>query len=181
MLLDFEIRACSRRCATTERILQSGDVYFSVLEEQGTGMQRLDYSVEAWQGPPEVCIGWWRSRIPEKDGGKPKLAPTEVMLNLLSALAKRPEDQEFRYLLSLLLLRRRTLRRDDVTQNEAGNEVLVLSCPRRNEQYEVVVAEPDVPQTKLVQQRMIELLYGDSETTPSATAKATTTIAKVGQ
>ena len=175
MLLDFDVRACSRRCASTERTLQAGDAYFSVLEEQGTGMQRTDYSVEAWQGPPEECIGWWRSKIPTKEGGKPKLAPTEVMLNLLSALAKRPEDQEFRYLLSLLLLRRRILKREEATRNQAGNEVLVLSCTRRKEQFEVVVAEPNATQAKLVQQRMIDLLYGDGETSTSMATNATAT------
>ncbi len=171
MLLDFEVRSCSRRCSTTERLLQPGDVYFSVLEEQGSELQRLDYSVEAWQGPPEVCVGWWRSRVPGKDSGKPKLAPTEVMLNLFAALAKRPEDREFRYLLSLLLLRRRILRREEVKQNEEGIELHVLFCPRRDEQFEVVAAEPDAQQAKLVQQRMIDLLYGDAETPTSTCAK----------
>jgi len=178
MLLDFDIRSCSRRCSETERALQPGDVYFSVLEEQTTGLERLDYSVEAWQGPPEECVGWWRSRIPGKEGGKPKLAPTEVMLNLFAALAKRPEDQEFRYLLSLLLLRRRILRRDDAKQNEEGREVLELYCKRRDEKFEVVVAEPDAKQAKLVQQRMIDLLYGDGELTTSASTKVANT--KVG-
>ncbi len=164
MLLDFEVRSCSRRCASTERALQPGDVYFSVLEEQTGELERFDYSVEAWEGPPETCVGWWRSRVPGKDGGKPKLAPTEVMLNLFAALAKRPEDQEFRYLLGLLLLRRRVLRRDEVKQNEEGQEVLTLFCPRRDEPFELVTAEPDGQQAALVQQRMIELLYGDGET-----------------
>ncbi|NOY41916.1 MAG: hypothetical protein GXP26_08780 [Planctomycetes bacterium] len=171
MLLDFEVRSCSRRCVTTEQALQPGDVYFSVLEEQETGLQRLDYCVEAWQGPPEICVGWWRSRVPGKDGGKPKLAPTEVMLNLFAALAKRPEDQEFRYLLSLLLLRRRILRREEVKQNEEGIEVHILFCPRRDEQFEVVAAEPDAEQATLVQQRMIDLLYGDGEAPTSTNAK----------
>ena len=171
MLLDFEVRACSRRCAETDRVLQPGEVYFSVLAEREEGLERFDYSVEAWQGPPEEYIGWWRSRIPKKDGDKPKLAPTEVMLNLLTALAKRPEDQEFRYLLTLLLLRRRVLRREDAKSDESGNEILVLSCPRRNEQYEVVVAEPDANQAKLVQQRMLDLLYGDSDTSTSTHAE----------
>jgi len=117
--------------------------------------------VEAWPGPPEDCLGWWRSQVPTKDDTKPKLAPTEVMLNLFAALAERAEDQEFRYLLGLLLLRRRVLRRDDTKQDGNGREVLVLFCRRRDTQFELVVAEPNAEQAKLLQQRMIDLLYGD--------------------
>lgn len=162
MLLDYEIKSCSRSCSATERALLPGDVFFSVLELQDEGFVRQDFCVEAWQGPPENCLGWWRSQLPGKDGSKPKLAPTEVMLNLFTALAERAEDLEFRYLLGLLLLRRRVLRRDDSIQNEAGQEVLLLHCSRRNEQFELVVAEPNAEQAKQLQERMVDLLYGDA-------------------
>ncbi|MCA9231534.1 MAG: hypothetical protein KDA57_12860 [Planctomycetales bacterium] len=141
--------------------MQPGEVYFSVLELRGEEFLRHDYCVEAWQGPPEDCLGWWRSQLPTNEGAAPKLAPTEVMLNLFAALEDRPEDQEFRYLLGLLLLRRRVLRRDDTMRGKADREVLVLHCPRRDEQYELVVVEPTAEQAKQLQQRMVDLLYGN--------------------
>jgi len=164
MLLEFDVRTCSRRCASTDRELEPGDVYFSVLEAAGAELVRRDYGVEAWVGEPEECVGWWRSRVPAKEGAKPKLAPTDVMLNLFATLDSRPDDETFRYLLGLLLLRRRTLRRDDARRDEEGREVLKLFCPRRDEQFELIVAEPDATQTAQLQQRMIDLLYGDGET-----------------
>ena len=163
MLLDFEVKSCSRSCATTERTLEPGDVYFSVLQTDQGELARYDYGAEAWQGAPEDCLGWWRSRIPTKEGGTLKLAPTDVMLNLFATLADRTADEEFRYLLGLLLLRRRVLKRDDSFVNESGQEVLMLNCPRRNEVSELTVTEPDAEQAKLLQQRMIDLLYGDEE------------------
>jgi hypothetical protein len=164
MLLEFDVRSCSRRCASTDRELEPGDVYFSVLEAEGAELVRRDYSVEAWEGGPEESVGWWRSRVPVKDGSKPKLAPTDVMLNLFVALDGRPEDEPFRYLLGLLLLRRRAVRREHAQQNEDGREVLTVFCPRRDEQFKLLVAEPDAAQAEQLQQRMIDLLYGDGET-----------------
>jgi hypothetical protein len=158
MLLEFDVRSCSRRCSSTERELEPGDVYFSVLEAAGAELVRHDYSVEAWEGEPEECVGWWRSRVPAKEGSKPKLAPTDVMLNLFVALDSRPEDESFRYLLGLLLLRRRALRRDDSQMTDEGREVLTLFCPRRDETFELIVADPDAAQTQLLQQRLIDLL-----------------------
>ncbi|MCG8451445.1 MAG: hypothetical protein MI725_17905 [Pirellulales bacterium] len=163
MLLDFEVKSCSRLCAATQRTLEPGDVYFSVLLTEQGELVRHDYGADAWQGEPEECLGWWRSRVPTKEGSTPKLAPTDVMLNLFATLADRPADEEFRYLLGLLLLRRRVLKRQDSFLNDAGREVLMLSCPRRNEVLELVVAEPDAEQAQLLQQRMIDLLYGDEE------------------
>ena len=164
MLLDFDVRACSRRCSSTDRELEPGDVYFSVLEAEGAELVRRDYSVEAWEGGPEDCVGWWRSCVPVKEGAKPQLAPTDVMLNLFVALDGRPGEEPFRYLLGLMLLRRRALRREDAQLNEDGCEVLTLFCPRRDARFELVVAEPDAAQAEQLQQRMIDLLYGDGET-----------------
>src|SRR5690606_17314420 len=62
----FELKNCSRVCAATARPLSPGEVYFSVLTAAGHDFERHDYSVEAWHGPPDPCLGWWRSRIPTK-------------------------------------------------------------------------------------------------------------------
>lgn len=169
MLLDFEVRTCSRCCTQSGKAIEPGEVYFSVLVADGADTVRQDYSAEAWQGASEESLGWWRSCVPVKDA-KPKLAPTDVMLNLFIALADKPTDAQFRYLLGLLLIRRRILRRDDSFRNEADQEVLLLFCTRRDEQYEMVVDEPNQEQAVKIQQRMIDLLYGDSDPQPASSA-----------
>ena len=171
--LGFEIRACGRTCAKTERALNPGEVYFSVLEAAELDFVRHDYCVEAWQGPPAECVGWWRSRIPTKHDAQPRLAPTDVMLNLFEALEERPLELEFRYLLGLLLLRRRLVRRDESRHDDLGREVLTLHCQRRQKDYELVVAEPAAEQAAKLQQQMIDLLYGNGEVLSSATINTT--------
>ncbi len=165
MLLDFEIRSCSRQCAKTGKEMSPGDVYFSVLQIEASEFVRRDYCAEAWQAPTDDCVGWWRSRVPTGNDSKPKLAPAEVMLNLFAALGDRPADEEFRYLLGLLLLRRRFLRHDDARRDQDDREVLVLHCPRRSEAFELVVAEPDDQSSVALQQRIVDLLYGDGDPT----------------
>jgi hypothetical protein len=163
MHLELEIKNCSRTCAATARPLNPGEFYFSVLVTEGQDFARQDYSVEAWQGPPEDCLGWWRSRIPTKDDAQPRLAPTDVMLNLFEALEDRPAELAFRYLLGLLLLRRKVLRRDDSRRDAEGREVLTMHCQRRQKDYELVVAEPITEQAEKLQDQMLSLLYGNSE------------------
>ena len=97
--------------------------------------------------------------MPLGESSKSKLAPQDVLLNLFVELADRPDEAEFRYVLGLLLIRRRILKLEE-TRRSAQGEVLILDCPRREEQYELRATTPDPTQTEQLQQRMIELLYG---------------------
>ena len=170
VLFDFEVRSCRRVCCSTGRDLAAGDAYFSVLQMIDGKAERYDYCAEAWQGPPAENIGWWRSRVPQL-GDQPRLAPAEVLLNLFVALAQQPQDSQFRYVLGLMLVRKRLLRHDGVSRDELGNEVLGLFATKRNEQFELLVDEPDSPeQVEQIQRRMIALLYGDGEATPESDA-----------
>jgi hypothetical protein len=141
MLLDFEITHCSRQCAATGRTFAPGEPYFSSLHIEG--------------GSPV----WWKARTPGVDSSKPKLAPQDVLLNLFTELDDRPDEAEFRYVLGLLLIRRRIVKLEE-TRRDGEGEVLVLECPRRDEQYQLRVAAPAPERTDALQQRMIELLYG---------------------
>lgn len=158
-VLDFEVTHCTRQCAASGRTLVPGETYFSTLHIDNGSPVRRDIASDEWRGPVEGLIAWWKSRVPLGDGAKLKLAPQEVLLNLFVELADRPEEAEFRYVLGLLLMRRRLLKLEE-TRRDAQGEVLVLDCPRREEQYELRATTPDPTQTEQLQQRMIELLYG---------------------
>ena len=160
MLLDFEITHCSRQCAASGRTLAPGETYFSTLHMESGAPVRKDFSATEWRGPNEGAIAWWKSRTADNELSKPKLAPQDVMLNLFSELADRPDEAEFRYVLGLLLLRRRMVKLNETRRDESG-VVMVLDCPRRNEQFELRVASPDPTRTEQLQQRMIQLLYAD--------------------
>jgi hypothetical protein len=159
MLLDDEIANCTRRCAATGRALEPGQEYYSTLTMERGAPVRCDYSPEAWQGPPDGALAWWRSFLAEGDRPRGELAPQDVLLNLFAALTGAPGEQEFRYVLGLLLMRRRWLRLDD-TRREAGGEVLVLDCPRRQEQFELRVAAPSAERQAELERRLTELVYG---------------------
>jgi hypothetical protein len=157
MLLEFEISHCTRVCAVTGRTFAPGETYFSTLHSNGGEIVRKDYSATEWRGPDDNSVAWWKSRV--EQGARPKLAPQDVLLNLFSEMAGRPEDAEFRYVLGLLLVRRRLLKLEE-TRRVDGAEILILDCPRRNEQYELPMATPEGERLEQIQQRMVELLYG---------------------
>jgi hypothetical protein len=172
MLLDFEVQRCSRRCSATEKPLEPGDECYSVLESVGADVVRKDFCSQAWKGPPETAFGWWRSRVPEPTARKIRLAPNDVLLELLDRLAEQPEQRDLRYVLSLLLIRRRVLRVDMPQKighcegNAIGShleERMSVYCPKREATYEVVVAMPQGQRIDEIQQRLSDLLIADAE------------------
>jgi hypothetical protein len=154
MLLDFEVQRCTRRCAATER---DGEWFYSVLVSEGADVRRRDFATEAWNEPAKNCIGWWKSRLPVEATGKAKLAPNEVLLELFDRWADEFEKQDARYVLTLLLVRRRVLRIEETAEPTVGG--LHVFCPRRETNYQVPAVDPTLERIAEIQQELAELLY----------------------
>ena len=111
--MDYDVERPAKRCSVTDREFAPGETYYSVLLPEGDGWRRADYSAEAWTGPPEGAVGWWKLRIPDEKSKKNSRAPNDVMLRFFDELAASAEKQDMRYVLALLLVRRRVMRHED--------------------------------------------------------------------
>jgi len=173
MLLDFEVQRSSRRCAATDLPLEPGDVCYSVLEIRGADVIRKDFSSAAWTDPPKEAFGWWRTRIPEPAAKKIKLAPNDVLLELFDQLADDPLHQDMRYVLTLLLVRRRVFRLETAAELAGGHapperfepagDLMCVYCPKREASYTVPTAMPDSARIDEIQQRLSDLLIAGAE------------------
>ncbi len=167
--MDYELQRCTRHCAASGRDLGPGETYYSVVREEGNELKRYDYAVEAWQGPPENALGWWKSQIPNVEAKRAQWAPNEVMLQFFEQLADQPERQDVRYVLALLLVRRRVMRVEEEERDDKGGESLVLYCPRRDANYRIMVVMPDETRINTIQEELTKLLFGNE---PQATQGA---------
>jgi hypothetical protein len=150
--MEYEIKRSTRHCAKTGRELAPGEAFFSVLRAAGSEVVREDYSADAWEGPPEGAIGWWKARVPQPDAKRVQWAPNEVMLQLFE------EQADLRYVLTLLLIRRRVMRLEETEQTEQG-EVMVLYCPRREAEYRASVVMPTDERVRAIQEQLAGLLF----------------------
>ncbi len=162
--MDFEVQRCTRHCAASGRELAPGEIFFSALASEGATVTRHDYSSEAWTGPPEGALGWWKSQMPalESKSRKTQWAPNDVMLQLFDELADQPQRADMRYVLTLLLVRRRVLRLEDTEQTDSKQEMMLLYCPRRQTEYRVAVAMPDAAHADQIQQELAGLLLSNA-------------------
>ena len=161
--MDYEVQRCTRRCANSGRELADGEMFYSVLLADGHDVRRVDYAAEAWTGPDRSdVLGWWRSQMPSRDQKRARMAPNDVLLGYFHELENSPLEQDTRYVLALLLVRRRVLRLDETEPTPAGGNVLVLYCPREDATYRVADALPDEARVQEIQKRLSELLYADA-------------------
>jgi hypothetical protein len=110
--MDFNIRPLGKTCAATGQPLESGQQCWSVLIEREGRLVREDYSAEGWQGPPKDAIGHWCCQVPEAvESKRPRLMNTDALFEYFQDLDESPNkiQQQYRYVLALLLLRKRRL------------------------------------------------------------------------
>lgn len=162
--MDYEIKRCTRQCSVTGRDLQEGEEFYSSLIAEGADVRRVDYSAEAWKGPPENVLGWWKSRMPTKASRRARMAPNDVLLELFHELEAKPQQSDMYYVLALLLVRRRAFRleeHDDSEVEETG-ETMVVYCPREQATYRIHVAVPDEARIVEIQEQLANLLFADA-------------------
>lgn len=157
--MEYEFQRCTRRCEATGREFAPGELFYSALVEEPTGLVRKDFAAQAWQGPPEGSVGWWKSQMPSPNDRRMHWAPNDVMLHFFEQLAEQPDKQDMRYVLALLLVRRRVLREEESEIDEQGHEVLVLYCPRSDVTYHVPTVIPDESRIQAIQEELAKLLF----------------------
>jgi len=103
-------------CAATGHVIEPGSVCVATLceREEDDGLDRLDYSLEAWEGGsrPERLFSFWRTTVRGAGEKRSPLVDDEVLMDLFDRLAEdeRPQRVAFRFVLSLILMRKRLLR-----------------------------------------------------------------------
>ena len=156
--MEYEIQRSAKACAATGREFAPGEEFFSALVAAGKEWKRCDYSAAAWHGPPEGAIGWWKSQMPGQGPRRGHWAPNDLLLSFFDELAQQPDKQDMRYVLALLLVRRRVMRLEEEQRDDAGQERLLLYCPRRDAQYEVPAMALDAARIDEIQQVLAKLL-----------------------
>ncbi|MFA6043436.1 MAG: hypothetical protein WC718_00505 [Phycisphaerales bacterium] len=135
------------QCAASGQAFVEGAHYVATLVERAgqPGLERLDYSVEAWEAgarpmPPFTLFAFWRASFsPHPEKAKPLLGDAEL-LDLFEELgtADQPRQLAFRYFVALLLIRRRLLR-------QVGTKPgVILVSPKGSPETTLEVKDPGV-------------------------------------
>jgi hypothetical protein len=161
-MVDYEVQRCTRHCATSGRELREGEEFFSALVSEAGAVRRIDVAAEHWRGPPAGALGSWKSRMPDRGAQRARLAPSEVLLQLFAELEGDAANADMRYVLALLLVRRRIMRIEEAERSHQGSKELQLYCPRDESRHFVAQADPPPERIAEIQQQLSGLLFADA-------------------
>ena len=133
-------------CAATGKIIEPGSPCVAALcDDEEAVLSRVDFSIDAWEaGPrPEGIFSFWKTRMPEK-GEKKVFVDDQVLLDIFERMAEddREDRLAFRFVLGLILLRKRLFRHESQRTEDNGERVVWLLKPKGS--------PPDAPLVELV-------------------------------
>ncbi len=114
----YDIARPVRTCASTGAPIDVGDHFVAVLVDMPgeEALSRQDFSLDAWEGgarpeAPGKVFAFWRTVAPEPNEQKKPLIGEDELMDLFEQLGESDADDRlaFRYLLTLVLVRKRRL------------------------------------------------------------------------
>lgn len=157
--MDYKLHRPQPVCQRTGRSFAAGEEFFSALVRGETGLERIDIAAEAWEGPPQAAVAWWRPRQGAAADTGPALAPVDVLLDTLEALEDDPADAPLRYLLALQLVRRRALKIEAAADGADDDGAILFSCRRRDRDYRLLPVPTEAAADPAVAARLTALLW----------------------
>jgi hypothetical protein len=161
MLSEWEIKARSRYCARTQEAFEDGATIYTLLFRDRAGFRREDISEKAWQQIKESVapFSFWKSKFQAAPPAPPEPMRKESVEGLLRRLVSEdlPEHTSARYVLAILLERKRTLKQ--VAIRESGEEkVLIYEHATTGEVFIIPDPRLRLDQLDAVQQEIYSLL-----------------------
>ncbi len=164
----WNIRSRARECAQSARPFVEGEpIYTAIYFDTGTDSYlRRDIALEAWEQEmsERTPFSFWKSQYqppPEVDE-KPEIAPKESAQALLTRLIEEddPKTENARYILALMLERKRILSPTDTKHTEQGR-MLFYENKKTGEVF--IVRDPELRLDELAQmQDEVAMLLGFS-------------------
>ncbi len=162
MLADLKMPRRSDACQACGHAFGGGDRLQALLFEISAGYERRDFCIDCT--PPELAaaaLATWKTRRPAEVSRKAVPIDREAIHAFFQRLEEdqAPEKRQFRFVLSLLLWRKRVLKLDQADATPEG-EVWRFSTVRGDKTYSVARPALDEDQLDQLSQQLEALLAG---------------------
>jgi hypothetical protein len=149
--MEWEIGGKAVNCAECGKAFDEEEELFSALFDDQAAFARKDYCVGCWDGGgARAAFSFWRTRVPRRDEPVRRIVDDDVLIDLFQRLEGAEEEnrRNFRFVVALLLMRRKVLRYVEL-KREADGSALVLHDRIRGCRCEV--ADPGLTEEQIQQ------------------------------
>ncbi|MFH1733057.1 MAG: hypothetical protein ABIF82_15605 [Planctomycetota bacterium] len=162
--LDWDIAKSLHRCTRCDKEFAEEEPYCSALYDTGVEFERKDFCTECWDAPGEPhrerAFSFWKTEIPRADEPRKVFVDDNVIFDFFQRLAPeedQPTKRNFRYILGLMLMRKKKLKFKDVVR-EDDREYLILRRSRTKEEHRVLNPQLTDEETEQVRQELTQIL-----------------------
>lgn len=160
-MTEWRVSKRAPQCGACQHVFEDGEAHVSALRILENGLAREDSCFACWQrGAAEVERIWWRTR--QNSAKRPGIS---LNLAALEALFVRLEGRteialcELRYVLCLVLMRKRKLKIQRIARDERG-EGLIVTRPRREDAFFVAAFDFTPEKIDELRARLQEVFEG---------------------
>jgi len=159
---EWEIDKPLGQCCGTGKKIEYGEEYFAALVETEEGLARRDFCADYWRQQKPDVFCYWKTRLPRPDEKKHIFVDNEMLMAFFERLGKETEQEKinFRFVLSLILMRKRRLKYDS-SKIEGDKEIWRLRIAGGKEFVEVTNPNLDDEQIKQLTSQIGEILQTD--------------------
>lgn len=162
--MDWNISRSLRHCSRCNREFATEEEYYSALFDAGAEFERKDFCRPCWTSQPsgdrEKAFSFWRTEVPRPDQPKKVFVDDRVIFDFFQRLAAeedQPTKRNFRYILGLMLMRKKFLKFKDVVRKD-GKEYLVLRRSRTQEEHHVLNPQLTDSEMEQVKNELTQIL-----------------------
>ncbi len=148
MAREYDIQHASGSCSKCERKLAGGEIYTAALFDSPDGFRREDICsqcVEAAGEGASEAFSAWTARVPVPDEPTQQFVDNQVLVGFFEKLADEGEPVKvtFRFVLALMLMRKKILVYDSTRRDDDGVEIWTMHYRKEGGSVEVVHPEMD--------------------------------------
>jgi hypothetical protein len=162
---DFTLARPGGTCSATGRAIVPDEVFVAALRETLQGFERLDVKLDAWNDfPRDNIVAFWKMTMPRAEAKKKLLVDDAVLLDLLLRLQDTTQIDKlcFRFVLALILMRKRLVIYEDTKHDEQGRELWTMRVRGREGFITVIDPKPTDEQIAAVKDQLGQIVNEDA-------------------
>jgi hypothetical protein len=150
------------QCHGTGVKIEPGQEYFGALVKTEEGLQRRDFCADYWESEKPDVFCYWKTKLPHPDQRKQLFVDDQMLMAFFERLEKEtdPEKVNFRFVLALVLMRKRMLKYEDTVIDD-GREIWRLRIVGDKQVAQVVNPHLDEEQVEQLSSQIGEILQTD--------------------
>jgi len=167
MAKDYNITRSAGTCLACGRDFQPGDEFVATVREGEEELLREDFCPPCWDGRGDdktgELLGHWRAAVPKPEEKKRRFVDDELIIGFFERLegADEPAKVNFRFVLALVLMRKKLLIYERSAANADGLDVWTMRFKGGSETSEVVDPKMDEQKIAEISGQLGQVLEGE--------------------